>query len=99
MTRVNAVLLLALIASCLYLVKVSYESRRLFSALDRARAESLRLASDHERLQSERQAQATPLRVERVAREKLAMRSATPAVTEYVEAPRAASAPAAEPVR
>ncbi len=91
MTRVNAVLLLALVASCLYLVKVSYESRRLYSALDRARAESLRLASDHERLQSERQAEATPLRVERVAREKLAMRSATPAVTEYVESPRAAS--------
>lgn len=99
MTRINAVLLLALIASCLYLVKVSYDSRRLFSALDRARAESLRLASDHERLQSERQAQATPLRVERVAREKLAMRSATPAVTEYVEAPHATSAPAAEPRR
>ncbi|HSV71801.1 MAG TPA: cell division protein FtsL [Methylibium sp.] len=96
MTRVNVVLLVALIASCLYLVKVSYESRRLFSALDRARAESVQLAADHERLQSERQAQATPLRVERVARERLAMRSATPAVTEYVEAPRAASAAAAE---
>lgn len=99
MTRVNALLLLALIVSCLYLVKVSYDSRRLFSALDRARADAVRLASDHERLQSERQAQATPLRVERVAREKLAMRSATPAVTEYVEAPRAASAPAAEASR
>lgn len=86
--RLNLVLLVALVASCLYLVKVSYDSRRLYSALDRARAESLRLASDHERLQSERQAQATPLRIERVAREKLAMRSASPAVTQYVEAPR-----------
>jgi len=98
-TRINAVLLLALIASCLYLVKVSYESRRLFSAVDRARAESVQLAADHERLQSERQAQATPLRVERVALRIASRSRATPAVTEYVEAPRAASAPAAEASR
>lgn len=94
MTRLNLMLLLALIGSSLYLVKVSYDSRRLFSELDRARAEAVQLAADHERLQIERQAQATPLRVERVAREKLAMRSATPAVTEYVEAPRPVEAAA-----
>lgn len=96
MTRLNLLLLLALIGSSLYLVKVSYESRRLFSELDRARAEAVQLAADHERLQIERQAQATPLRVERVAREKLSMRGATAAVTEYVAAPPAAD-PAAAP--
>ncbi len=95
MTRLNLLLLVALIGSCLYLVKVSYESRRLFSELDRARAEAVRLSADHDRLQLDRQAQAAPLRVSRLAREKLAMRSSTPAVTEYVEAPPAASAPAA----
>jgi cell division protein FtsL len=94
MTRLNLLLLVALIGSCLYLVKVSYESRRLFSELDRARAEAVRLSADHDRLQLDRQAQAAPLRVSRLAREKLAMRSSTPAVTEYVEAPPAASAPA-----
>ncbi len=94
MTRLNLLLLAALIGSGLYLVKVSYESRRLFSELDRARTEAVRLAADHERLQLDRQAQSAPLRVSRLAREKLAMRSSTPAVTEYVEAPPAASAPA-----
>lgn len=90
MTRVNLVLLLALVASSLYLVKVSYESRRLFTELDRAQAQARKLDSDHERLLLDARAQATPLRVERVAREKLAMRSATPAVTEYLPAPQPA---------
>ncbi|WP_295643602.1 cell division protein FtsL [uncultured Methylibium sp.] len=91
MTRLNVLLLLALIASSLYLVKISYESRRLFTELDRAQALALQLQSEHERLQLEARSQATPLRVEKVAREKLAMRNASPAVTEYVDAP--ASAP------
>ena len=84
MSRVNLVLLLALIASSLYLVKVSYEGRRLYAELDRAKAEEHRLDTDYERLQVEQRAQATPLRVEKVAREKLGMRTANPAVTEYV---------------
>lgn len=84
MTRVNLLLLAALIASSLYLVKVSYDSRRLYAELDRAKNESARLDTDHKRLEAERQAQATHLRVEKVARDKLAMRAATPAVTQYV---------------
>jgi cell division protein FtsL len=87
MNRLNVVLLIALIASGLYLVTVSYEVRRLFAERDRARAEQRALDTEHERLQAERHAQATPLRVERSARERLAMRNATPAVTEYVAAP------------
>ena len=72
MTRLNVLLLMALLASAFYLVRMSYDARRLFSALDRAQAEARQLDSDHERLQAERQAQATPLRVEQTAREKLA---------------------------
>jgi len=97
MSRVNLVLLLALMLSSLYLVDVSYESRRLFAELDRERARALRLESDHERLQLDARSQATPLRVERVAREKLAMRNASPGVTEYLAAPAAASAAFAPP--
>ena len=92
MTRVNVLLLVALIFSCLYLVRVSHESRRLFTELDRARTDERLLDSEHERLRSEKQSQATPLRVEKTARDKLAMRSATPAVTQYVSYARAASA-------
>jgi cell division protein FtsL len=92
-TRVNLLLLAALLASCLYLVKTSYEARRLFHALDRARLEQGKLDTEFKRMDAERQAQATHLRVEKTAREKLRMRTATPAVTQYV-VDEAASAPA-----
>jgi cell division protein FtsL len=84
MTRLNLVLLLAVLASALYLVSVQYESRRLFSALDRANAEAHRLEVGLERLQVEKQAQATPLRVEKLAKQQLHMRTVTPAITTYV---------------
>lgn len=97
MSRLNAILFLALVASALYLVKVSYESRRLFADLDKAQTEERALESEAERLKAELRAQATPLRVEKTARERLAMRNATPAVTQYVAL--AASAPAAGAAR
>ena len=85
-----AVLLLALlIGFSLYLVKTSYEARRLFTLLDRARGEQRQLDTEYKRLDAERQAQATNLRVEKTAREKLQMRTATPAVTQYVIDPAA----------
>ena len=84
MMRLNLVLLLAVLASALYLVNVKYESRRLFTELDRARSEARRLEADNERLQVEKRAQATPLRVEKLAKEQLQMRTASPAITLYV---------------
>jgi len=84
MTRLNLMLLLAVMASAMYLVRTQYESRRLFTELDRAVAESRRLETEHQRLQVEKRAQATPLRVERLARDRLQMRTATPAITQYV---------------
>ena len=85
MTRVNLLLALALLISSLYLVRTAYDSRRLFAELDKARNEAARLDTESKRLEAEREAQATSLRVERTAREKLAMRTATPAVTVYVQ--------------
>jgi cell division protein FtsL len=84
MTRLNVLLLLALIASSLYLVRVSYDARRQFTQLDKAQSEARQLDTEYERLKTEQQSQATPLRVEKAAREKLAMRSASPTVTHYV---------------
>ena len=84
MTRLNLVLLLAVLASALYLVQVQYESRRLYTEIERAQGEARRLEVEHERLQVEKRAQATPLRVERLAKEQLQMRPATPAITQYV---------------
>ena len=84
MTRVNVVLLIMLLASSVYLVRVSYDARRLFTELDHAQSEEHQLDTEHERLKAEKQSQATPLRVEKMARERLAMRTATPAITQYV---------------
>ncbi len=83
MTRWNILLLLALTASALVLVKTAYDARRLFSEIHRAETEALRLEGDHRRLEADRQLQATNLRVERTARERLKMSTATPAVTMY----------------
>lgn len=94
MNRLNILLFLVLLASSVYLVRVSYDARRLYAELDAARNEEKALDTEHERLQAERQAQATPLKVERLARDRLAMRNATPAVTQYVTYAGAASAPA-----
>ena len=84
MTRLNLLLLVALLASALYLVHVSYESRRLFALLDDAQSEERALDNEAERLRAELRSQATPLRVERAARDRLQMRAATAAVTHYV---------------
>ena len=84
MIRLNLVLLLAVVASALYLVGMQYESRRVFVELERARAEARRLETEFERLQVEKRAQATPARVERLAKDQLQMRQATPGITTYV---------------
>ena len=84
MTRVNMLLALALLISSLYVVRTAYDSRRLFAELDKAKNDAARLDTEFKRLEAEREGQATNLRVERTAREKLAMRNATPAVTVYV---------------
>ncbi|MBH2043005.1 MAG: cell division protein FtsL [Comamonadaceae bacterium] len=95
MTRLSLVLLVAVMASALYLVHTQYESRRLFTQLDRAISESRRLETEHQRLQVEKRAQATPLRVEKLARSQLQMRTATPAITQYVADPAGAAVAAA----
>lgn len=81
MSRLNLLLLIAVLGSGLYLVKSAYEARRLFAEVDRAQAEARRLEADHQRLLAERHAQATNLRVEQVARERLKMRPIAPAIT------------------
>lgn len=84
MIRLNLMLLLAVLISAMYLVRVQYESRRLFGDIDRANAEAHKLHAENERLQVEKRAQATPMRVEKLAKEQLQMRSVSPAITQYV---------------
>ncbi len=82
--RLNLLLTLAVLATALYLVHVQYESRRLYVELERAAAQARKLEVAHESLQAEKRGQATPLRVERLAKEKLQMHTVTPAITQYV---------------
>lgn len=87
MSRISVLLLVVLVASAVYLVRTSYESRRLFVQLERERARATELTVEDERLQIERRNQSTHGRVERMAREKLAMRTANASVTQYVKPP------------
>jgi cell division protein FtsL len=84
MNKLNLLLLMALLGSCLWQVKTAYESRQLFAALDKAREERQQLDAEFKRLDAEAQGQGTHLRVERMARERLQMRAANPAVIKYV---------------
>lgn len=93
MTRLNILLLLAVVASALYLVQVSYETRRQFIQLERERNQSQRLEQDAEKLRVQLRTQATHLRVEQKAREDLQMSVATPAVTQYLLADGTLPAP------
>jgi len=85
MNKLTAILIIALLGSCLALVRSAYESRRVFADLDRAKLEQRRLDAEFRRLDAERQDQATHRRVERVAREKLAMSNPAQGSTVFVE--------------
>jgi cell division protein FtsL len=82
--RLNLLLTLVVLANALYLVHVQYESRRVFVEIEKATAQAGRLEVAKESLEAEKRGQATPLRVERLAKDKLQMRSVTPAITQYV---------------
>jgi len=97
MTRVSMLLLVATVVSALWLVHSHYESRRMFMDLESARKEAKRIAVDHDRLEVEGRAQATPLRVEQIARQQLNMRTASPAITQYVTAQGAVAAVVVSP--
>ena len=97
MARFNVVLAILLLVSCVWLIQSSNESRRLFSTLEKAKNQAHELQIDYERLQLDKRAQATPLRVEKLAREKLKMFTSSPSVTHYVES--GVAAPAASGVK
>ena len=83
MLRLNLLLLLALMLSALYLVQTQYESRRLFTQLDRAHSEARRLNVEYQRLLVEKRAQSAPSRIEALANRQ-GLGNASPAITHYV---------------
>ena len=86
MIRLNLMLLAAVLFSAFYLVHTQYESRRLYTAIDRAGAQARQLDAQHEQLQVQKRGQATSARVQQLASQKLQMRPVNPAITQYVTA-------------
>jgi cell division protein FtsL len=95
MLRINILLVALLLGSCVWLIRSSHESRRLVYELEKSQAAARELQLDFERLELDKRAQATPLRVEKLAREKLRMFGNNPAVTHYVAASAGAASAAA----
>ncbi|MBD3892646.1 MAG: cell division protein FtsL [Hydrogenophaga sp.] len=91
MIRLSLLLSLALLASAFYLVHTQYESRRVFSALDRAQAEARRIDIEHQQLEVQKRAHAASARVQQLAQSRLHMHSVTPGITLYVSLPGAES--------
>lgn len=84
MIRLNLSLFIAVLVTMLYVVQVQYESRRLFVEIEKTSLDVRKLEIENATLQVEKRAQATPLRIEKLAQERLHMRSATPALTQYL---------------
>jgi cell division protein FtsL len=93
MTRVNLLLLAALVACALSLVTSRHEARRLTVELEREQARARQFAIEYGQLELEQSTWAMPARVENVARERLKMQLPSAARIEVVEL----SAPGAAP--
>jgi cell division protein FtsL len=87
MTRLNLLLLPLAVISALLVVRVQYEARRTFAALDTARERAQQLQLDHDRLQVEVRSLSVPGRIEGLARDTLGMVAVTAARTDFVRAP------------
>ena len=73
MARLNLLLLALVVASALALVTSRHQSRRLYNELSVEVAAAKRFDEEMARLQIEQSTWSTPSRIEKVAREKLAM--------------------------
>jgi len=87
MTRVNLVLLCALIACALSLVTSRHQARRVFVELERAQAEARGYETEYGQLQLEQSTWGMPARVEKIAREQQRMQLPSAARTEIVALP------------
>lgn len=87
MSRLNILLLIALIACALSVVHTTYQQRHLFIALERARVQQQQLQQEGAQLYYQQRALSKTARVERLAAHQLKMRPATNAVTQYLVVP------------
>jgi cell division protein FtsL len=91
MKVVNTLLFLGVMATALAVVRTQHLARLEFVAVDDSKVALKQIEQDNTRLEVEKRAQATPLRVETIAKEKLYMRTTTPSITQYVDLPTSAT--------
>jgi cell division protein FtsL len=95
MTRLNAFLLLLLVACALAVISSQHRARKLFIDLEQAQVAAKKLDEEWTQLQLEQGTWATHKRVEAVASKSLGMRLPDPASTRIIEGPPAT--PGAKP--
>lgn len=79
MLRANLFLLLAVVICALGVVTSQHKARKLFQALEAEQDRARQLDVEYGQLQLELSTWATPPRIEKIAREKLRMRTPEPA--------------------
>jgi cell division protein FtsL len=97
MTRVNLILLVALIVCALSLVTSRHEARRLFVELERGAARARQYETEYGQLQLEQSTWGMPARIEKIARERARMQLAPGSRIEIVEAPKSATGSGGSP--
>ena len=79
MVRVNVLLLLAAVLCALSVVTSQHKARKLFQAMESEQERSRQLDIEFDQLQLELSTWATSPRIEKIARERLKMRTPEPA--------------------
>jgi len=92
MARLNAFLLVALVACALAVITSQHRARKLFIDLEQAQGAAKKLDEEWTQLQLEQGTWATHKRVEAVASKSLGMRLPDPASTRIITAPAATEA-------
>jgi cell division protein FtsL len=87
MSRLDALLLLVLVACALGVITSQHQARKLFVDLEAAQSDAKRLDEEFTQLQLEQGAWATHKRVEAVASKSLGMRLPDPANTRILTVP------------
>ena len=90
MSRLSLLALVILAACALGLVTSQHQARKLFAELEREQARAAELEVEHGQLQLEASTWARHARIERVARERLQMRSPEARRLQILDAPPAA---------
>ena len=97
MVRLNILLLLAILVCALGVVTSQHKARKLFQAIEAEQERARQLDIEFGQLQLELSTWATSPRIEKIAREKLKMR--TPEAARIITARRRASRPSGAPRR